>query len=393
MTKPAMLLLLVVVTTLEWFSPPLSVEAKRVLMIPVPLVSLTKYQLNVAHALVRKGHEVWMTMPDHIASKRVLDTTNVTVIQYKNEVNLEEGLSTLVIDRYMKRLPPDRPSYLGLVKKYIYGQLSNDSLLAEFKQVRPDFVILDCVPFYKMMAIIPHRLRLPFGFVGFSFTDSISMRVPASTSVTPYIFAGPYTQHMTFMQRMHNTMHYFQSAFLDPTMDGNVVERYAPNMPNIPIDMLVARAEIWLIDTDHILDYPRPSLPNVKLVGGLAAGPGKPLEEEFKTFMDNASEGVAIVSFGSFILDLPPHLSDKIFSVLQQLPMKSIFRSSLTLPNSKKIMTSSWLPQNDLLAHPMPRYSLVTVATTVSTKHYTMLSPSFASLSSWTSITTPNARA
>ena len=40
-------------------------------------------------------------------------------------------------------------------------------------------------------------------------------------------------------------------------------------------DMLIAHAEIWLVEMDHILDYPRPTLPNVKLIGGTATGPSK----------------------------------------------------------------------------------------------------------------------
>ncbi|KAL8573146.1 hypothetical protein ACOMHN_027406 [Nucella lapillus] len=67
--------------------------------------------------------------------------------------------------------------------------------------------------------------------------------------------------------------------------------------------------------------------------------------------MDGAKEGVAIVSFGSYVLSLPQHISDKILQVLLELPMKTVFRSYLTSPDPKKILTSSWIPQNDLLDH------------------------------------------
>ncbi|XP_025100153.1 2-hydroxyacylsphingosine 1-beta-galactosyltransferase-like [Pomacea canaliculata] len=119
--------------------------------------------------------------------------------------------------------------------------------------------------------------------------------------------------------------------------------------------MLVARAEIWLVTTEHILDYPRPSMPNVKLIGGTATGPGKPLPPQFKSFMDDAKEGVVIVSFGSYVLNPPEPITQKIMNVLKDLPFKSVFRSNISSPNSKKILTSSWIPQNDLLAHPNTR--------------------------------------
>ncbi|KAL8595059.1 hypothetical protein ACOMHN_002037 [Nucella lapillus] len=123
-------------------------------------------------------------------------------------------------------------------------------------------------------------------------------------------------------------------------------------MDYIPLDMLVTRAEIFLVQFDHVLDYPKPTLPNVKLIGGTATGPAKALPPEFKSFMDSAKEGVVIVSFGSLILNPPKHVSDKIFQVLLQLPMKSVFRSNLTSPDSTKVLTSPWIPQNDLLGHP-----------------------------------------
>ncbi|PVD26865.1 hypothetical protein C0Q70_12013 [Pomacea canaliculata] len=160
---------------------------------------------------------------------------------------------------------------------------------------------------------------------------------------------------MSFLQRVLTTvLHVFYSV-VDGFSYKDAVSRYAPEMPFLTIDMLVARAEIWLVETDHILDYPRPSMPNVKLIGGTVTGPGKPLPPQFKSFMDDAKEGVVIVSFGSYVLSPPEPITQKIISVLQDLPFKSVFRSNISSPNSKKILTSSWIPQNDLLAHPNTR--------------------------------------
>ncbi|XP_076445041.1 UDP-glucuronosyltransferase 2A2-like [Babylonia areolata] len=106
------------------------------------------------------------------------------------------------------------------------------------------------------------------------------------------------------------------------------------------------------IDVCRFRVRPRPTLPNVNLTGGTATGPAKPLPPEFQSFMDSAKEGVVIVSFGSYVLDLPQHISDKNLQVLLQLPMKSVSRSNLTSSDPKKILTVPWIPQNDLLGHP-----------------------------------------
>nr|KAG5686782.1 hypothetical protein BaRGS_010002 [Batillaria attramentaria]KAG5698221.1 hypothetical protein BaRGS_024028 [Batillaria attramentaria] len=125
-------------------------------------------------------------------------------------------------------------------------------------------------------------------------------------------------------------------------------------MPYISLDTLIARAEIWLLQIDHILDYPNPTLPNVKLIGGIAASPAKPLPSRFQSFMDRAKDGVLIVSFGSLLEGMPDDFGERLFmAAFQQLKkIRVVIRSNLTSPDPDKILTSSWIPQNDLLAHP-----------------------------------------
>nr|KAG5698223.1 hypothetical protein BaRGS_024030 [Batillaria attramentaria] len=75
---------------------------------------------------------------------------------------------------------------------------------------------------------------------------------------------------MTFTERLKNTV-FFLLYLIDRNFDGDAVFRYAREMPYISLDTLVARAEVWLVQMDHILDYPIPTLPNVKLIGGMPA--------------------------------------------------------------------------------------------------------------------------
>ncbi|XP_025090023.1 UDP-glucuronosyltransferase 2B19-like [Pomacea canaliculata] len=122
-------------------------------------------------------------------------------------------------------------------------------------------------------------------------------------------------------------------------------------MPYIPMTMLGAKAEVHLSVHDHFLDYPRPSLPNTKVIGGIAASPAKPLSADLQEFMDNAKDGVVIVSFGSLVLDLPEAAVSKLLSALESVPMKAVFRANRTSPDPGRILIMPWIPQNDLLAH------------------------------------------
>ncbi|XP_025095056.1 UDP-glucuronosyltransferase 1-5-like [Pomacea canaliculata] len=332
---------------------PLCVGGKRVVVIPMPYTSHTNYQMNVARALARQGHEVWLTMPDYIVNRRVLDTTNFTVIEYQTMTHFEERLMAAFRDNYFKGLPDDWSVLPSLSLQFCDDLLTNVTFFNEIRNLRPDFFVLDNLPTMRMMTIIPYRLGVPFAFLGTAY-DPNYQRIPLQPCNTPVAIFS-YNHHMSFFQRVQTTLIHILSAVSDGCTLKDAVSRYAPEMPFVPIDMLVARAEIWLVELDHILDYPRPSMPNVKLIGGTATGPGKPLPPQFQSFMDDAAEGVVIVSFGSYVLSPPESIVDKILSALQDLPFKSVFRSNVSSPYAKKILTSSWIPQNDLLAHPNTR--------------------------------------
>nr|KAG5713193.1 hypothetical protein BaRGS_007720 [Batillaria attramentaria] len=326
-------------------------EGKRVVLMAMPFTSHTKYQTNVARQMVKRGHQVWLTMPDFLVAKGVLDTTDINVIEYAAPMgNIEEQLMHGFRDNYFRYERDDWDSLASLHVQFCHEMLTNETFFNTVRNLKPDFFVFDNLPMLKMLTIIPYRLGLKFAFVGSAF-EGVSQRIPFSPAYTP-VPMFPFNHHMTFTERLQNVLVYILFILKDPYVNKDPVARYAPDMPHVSLDLLVASAEIWLVEFDHILDYPRPSMPNVKLIGGTATGPTKPLPPKVKSFMDGAQEGVVIVSFGSYVLNLPKVIEEKVFNVLQQLPFKSVFRSNVTSPNPGKILTSPWIPQNDLLGHP-----------------------------------------
>ncbi|KAL8603350.1 hypothetical protein ACOMHN_039713 [Nucella lapillus] len=325
-------------------------ESKTVVSLPVPFSSHIKYHINVARALAKRGHQVWVSIPNHVSQKGYLDTTGINTISYDSLPGIEDTFQALVYSTYFENKTGNLFELLRVCRDIFDNTLRNPSLTRFIDEQNPDLVVMDNLPNFYALSIIPYRLGIPFAFVG-SYYYPPMLRIPFSPADVP-INIFPYTNKMTFMQRLKNTLFHLVLSVYNPSFPIDAVATYAPEVTYLPLDKLVCQAEIFLVEQDHVLDYPKPTLPNVKLIGGTATGPAKALAPEFQSFMDSATEGVVIVSFGSYVLGIPQHLSDKILDVLQQLDMKSVFRSNVTSPDPKKILTSPWIPQNDLLGHP-----------------------------------------
>ncbi|KAL8579439.1 hypothetical protein ACOMHN_026804 [Nucella lapillus] len=324
-------------------------ESKPVVMIPMPHTGQTMYHIKMAHQLVKLGHQVWLTMPDYLLAKGVLNTSRLNVIEYSTHENAEEATLHVLQNKHFIGDSDYFSEISQIMKGFCYILLKNASFFQVMKTISPKLIIIDDV-FIKMLSIIPYRLGVPFAFIGSAY-DPVAMRVPFSTAVTP-ITLFSFSDHMNFIERLKNSLVHLLTVTASIRQESYAVATYAPEMPYLPLDMLVARADLWLVEMDHILDYPRPSLPNVKLIGGTATGPAKPLLPKFRSFMDSAAQGVVIVSADSYILHLPRDSIDKLLQVLLQLPLKSVFRSNLTSPDPNKVLMSPWIPQNDLLGHP-----------------------------------------
>ncbi|KAL8613958.1 hypothetical protein ACOMHN_023194 [Nucella lapillus] len=329
---------------------PSPLAAKRVVHIPAPFTSHTRYHTKVARALHELGHQVMVAVPGYLLEKNVLDVSNFSVLHYVLNTNYEETVMNLSRSHYFSQTPVDFWSQVALFTQ-LCDEIMFESGLGEMVgDVQPDLIVMENVPHVYPLMVLPYKLGVPFAMLGTVY-DVLSTRIPYSSAADP-LQMGTFSDDMDFFERVKSMLMHLMFHVYHPFMRRNVVSTYAPEMPYISNHELLARPELWLVESDHILDYPRPTVPNVKLIGGTAAGPAKPLPKELQTFMDTSTQGVVIVSFGSYVLGVPKNLSDKLFQVFQNLPMNVVFRSNLTSPDPAKIFVSRWLPQNDLLGHP-----------------------------------------
>lgn len=198
-----------------------------------------------------------------------------------------------------------------------------------------------------LMSPLSSALGLPYNFVDLP-------------SYIPQLFSG-LTDDMNFLQRAENSLRWLVGRTTFPSMLHSIYaglkEKYNIT-PEKSLQQTLQKVDIVLVQSDP-LDYPRPHLPNTKLVGPLLSNPAEPLPEELEQFVRGSGvEGVILVSFGSILGEISDQTISTMADVFSTLPQRVIWKlntdgTRLTL--GENIKTLSWLPQNDILGHPKTR--------------------------------------
>ncbi|KFQ12348.1 UDP-glucuronosyltransferase 1-1, partial [Leptosomus discolor] len=92
---------------------------------------------------------------------------------------------------------------------------------------------------------------------------------PSPPSYVPRIFTN-LTDHMNFFQRVKNLIFDISNYFLCDF----VFQPYAKLASeflqrDVTVTDLLRQASIWLMRLDFVLDYPRPLMPNIIVIGGV----------------------------------------------------------------------------------------------------------------------------
>ena len=233
----------------------------------------------------------------------------------------------------------------------------DDDSSDKLEEEKFDAALVDGAFFSKCFYLIPHRLQIPCITIA-DIVDPHLVKAPWLPSFVPNP-VWPLSDKMTFTDRLKNTVGSFFFTFIlplylpDPTDE--VLEKFRRYGDFGSLDELQSRSALWLLVTDDVLDYPRPMMPNMVYVGGLTVkrSTGK-LPTDIKNFIDGAEKGVVLVTFGSLVSSIPPHVVEKLSSAFARLDGYRVIWRLDNVDNLKlsDVMVSQWLPQSDILAHP-----------------------------------------
>ncbi|XP_037615442.1 UDP glucuronosyltransferase 5 family, polypeptide G1 [Sebastes umbrosus] len=182
---------------------------------------------------------------------------------------------------------------------------------------------------------------------------------PSPVSYVP-VSGSELHDRMDILDRTKNMLHYLYSFveihfYINPAYS-DLLQRHFP--PGTDLLSLEHAAAIWLVRTDFVFEFPRPTMPNVVYIGGFQCKKARPLTDELEAFMQSSGEhGVVVMSLGTLVSALPREATEAIAAAFAQLPQKVVWRFVGEKPSSlgNNTLLVDWLPQRDLLGHPKTR--------------------------------------
>lgn len=185
---------------------------------------------------------------------------------------------------------------------------------------------------------------------------------PIFASYVPFT-SNPYTDRMTFWQRMYNSLSFWFEDIVMPSYTAKqqkVMENLFPEAKTWPsLEQIRRNVSLVLLNTHTTIGTARPYAPNMIEVGGMQIQTElDPLPPKIQDFLDQANEGAILLSLGSQVLlhKLPAEKFDAIVSSFSAFPNYRILIKSderVVIPSHKQsdVLVEPWFSQQSILAH------------------------------------------
>ncbi|XP_040532294.1 UDP-glucuronosyltransferase 1A1 isoform X6 [Gallus gallus] len=323
--------------------------------------------LEMLEVLKQKGHEIVVVAPEASLNVKpsesfILKTYPASSKQKGMAGNLQLFLQEALEEgSFLGRFFRVRENMKNLSASAVIdceNLLYNKELIKYLEESKFDALLTD--PILSCGAILAEYLSIPSVYFmrlipcGF---DSEASQCPSPPSYIPRAFSD-LTDHMNFLQRVKNvifdTSNLFLCDFLFKPYDKLASEFLQRDVTLLDV---FHKASIWLLRYDFVLDYPRPLMPNMIVVGGVNCA-HKQLPQEFEAIVNASGEhGIVVFSLGSMVSEIPMKKAMEIADALGSVPQTVLWRYTGEVPPNlpKNVKLVKWLPQNDLLAHPKTR--------------------------------------
>ena len=337
---------------------PLTKEQGNVLVLSMPAYSRWFSLVNIAHELKKFGYTTTFVFPDGQGRQHMtgVDEADIIVSEGMTKYGqyLKENVGVPIIKHGTSTGSTTPFSFYLHFGKLCPLVAGDKHLIQELEHRHFDLVIIDTNFVNPCLSVIPYKLSVPFIHFGALF-EIHHIRSLIHPSVYPVLKFLPFTDRMTYLERLYNTLLYLGMLILpDPINPSDIVGTYAPEKPHLTNEELKAKTELYLLDHDELIDYHLPTYPNMVYVGGAATQPAAPLTGDLKSFLDTAKDGAILITFGSVVNALPSHIINIIRKAFEmKRNIKAILKHTVNETKiNGNVMTMPWVPQNDILGHP-----------------------------------------
>ena len=235
--------------------------------------------LEMLEVLKQKGHEIVVVAPEANLNVKpsesfILKTYPASSKQKGMAGNLQLFLQVALEEgSFLGRFFRVRENMKNLSASAVIdceNLLYNKELIKYLEESKFDALLTD--PVLSCGAILAEYLSIPSVYFmrlipcGF---DSDATQCPSPPSYIPRAFTD-LTDHMNFLQRVKNVIFDTSNLFLCDFIF-KPYEKLASEFlqQDVTVIDLLRKASVWLLRYDFVLDYPRPLMPNMIVVGGV----------------------------------------------------------------------------------------------------------------------------
>ncbi|XP_041032401.1 2-hydroxyacylsphingosine 1-beta-galactosyltransferase-like isoform X2 [Carcharodon carcharias] len=339
--------LLLFILTLANLKP--STAAKIMVIPPIMFESHLQIFKMLAKALHGQGHEVVIVVS---RGREIEESPYYRFQQYSGMFTTQTADDFL--QEKMKNIFSGKLTALelfGILDRYAANcdhMVGNRDLEDRLRQEKFDLLLVD--PNEMCGYIFAEILGVKHVTFSTGLWFPAELGAPSPVSYVPE-FNSLMTDRMNLLERAWNSLIYIVSRIgtrcvILPKYDA-ILEKHSMK-PSRSMLELVQGSSMFLLCTDIALEFPRPSLPSIVFVGGILTRRANPLPEGLTTWVEDAPEGVVVVSFGAGVKYLSDNLTEKLATAFARLPYKVLWRYK------KQAMYLSKLHQDQTL-HPVNR--------------------------------------
>ncbi|KAG1960039.1 UDP-glucuronosyltransferase 1-5 [Pimephales promelas] len=245
----------------------------------------------IVEELGRRGNQVVVVIPE--ASLSMGPSQNTTTLTYpvnytkdELEADLADQLNTILSIDMSTDLAKFQVFIISLdilqsfIVRNAEGLLFNRDLMKKLQDYNFDAILTD--PFEPIGAIAGEYLSVPAIYMQINLpcgVDALASQCPVPASYVPQPLTH-FTDHMSLWQRSVNLVRTLLQAMACRhlfTCADEIASRLLQRKASMV--EIMSRAALWFMRFDFALEIPRPLMPNMIMIGGMATKKPKPLSQ------------------------------------------------------------------------------------------------------------------